>query len=372
MESQSRTSNKMNQQGSKAARTAGFSIKTNLKLLLYIVGLALLITILISIHNIKLLEKEISPEELALIFDLFGLMLIFIIPAVGIYSVVTHLTVWAGWCQGLPVAETIFASDSSDKFYLEGYPTSFVVYLDGIQQRTKDHPVKITAFLNELETRLPASVALVKGTEIYTVLPVSLEEDKGSSRLWRFLFSMQESHPNKILKLLASILVQANNIIKVGIASDDRYGPIANYQYALKICYRLRQAGFRPDRHSRVILLGYSGGGGIALGAAEYLRRLTDSEIKVVTLCGVFSANHELEQITTISTLVGSADPVAAIGQIAYPGRLPIVINSNWNQTIIAGRVERNELDGMSHCGDYGPFSSTFRTKVIDRILAEI
>jgi hypothetical protein len=372
MESQSQASNKMDQQGSKAARIAGFSIKNKLKFILYAVGLALLITISISVHNIKILEKEIDPEEVALIFHLLGLMAIFVIPAAGIYSVVTHLTVWAGWCQGLPVAETIFASDSSDKSDLDDYPTNFVVYLDGIHQRTKDHPPKITEFLNELESRLPANFALVKGTEIYTVLPVSLEEDKGSSRLWRFLFTIQESHPNKISKLLASILVQANNIIKVGISSDDRYGPIANYQYALKICYQLHQAGFRLDRHSRVILLGYSGGGGIALGAAEYLRRLTNSKIKIMTLCGVFSANHELEKITSISTLVGTADPVAAIGRIAYPGRLPIVRNSNWNQTITAGRVERSELDGMSHSGDYGPFSSSFRTKIIDRILAEI
>jgi hypothetical protein len=372
MNYQLRTTNKMNQEGSKAARITGFSIKNKFKFLLYSIGVTFLITLAISIHNIRLLEKEIDPEELALILDLLGMMILFIIPAAGIYSVVTHLTVWAGWCKGLPVAEAIFAPDSSDNTDLGSYPSNFVVYLDGIHQRTKDHPPKITSFLNELESRLPSDFALVKGTEIYTVLPVSLEEDKGSSRLWRVLFSMQESHPNQLLKLLASTLVQTNNIIKVGISSDGRYGPIANYQYALKICYQLHQAGFRLGRCSRVTLLGYSGGAGIALGAAEYLRRLTNSEIKVVTLCGVFSANHELEKITTISTLVGSADPVAAIGRIAYPGRLPIVRNSNWNQIMMAGRVTRSELDGMSHNGDYGPFSSYFRSRIIDRILEEI
>lgn len=372
MKSQLPESKKMDQESSQAARISGFSIKNKLKFVLYSVGVILLITISLSIHNIRILQKEIDPEELAIILNLLGLMVLLIIPAAGIYSVVTHLTVWAGWCKGLPVAETIFVSDSSNSDDLHSYPSNFVVYLDGIHQRTKDHPPKITAFLNELESRLPADFALIKGTEIYTVLPVSLEEDKGSSRLWRVLFSIQESHPSKISKLLASTLVQANNIIKVGISSDGRYGPIANYQYALKICYQLHQAGFRLGRRSRVVLLGYSGGGGIALGAAEYLRRLTNSKIQVITLCGVFSANHDLEKITTISTLVGTADPVAAIGQIAYPGRLPIIRNSNWNQTMIAGRVERSELDGMSHSGDCGPFSSSFRSKVIDRILAEI
>ena len=75
-----------------------------------------------------------------------------------------------------------------------------------------------------------------------------------------FVFALQEHHPNGFVRFLCSFCVQANNVIKVGISSDRRYGPVMNYELALKIARRLEQLHFHPSRASRVILVGYSGG----------------------------------------------------------------------------------------------------------------
>lgn len=355
-----------------SSRLASSNIKRKLQYILILFATFLFILLALSIHNFKALYADINPQELFLILRIIAFMLIFLIPLAGIYSLVTHYAVWAGWCKGLPQLADIFNSSSFDVDQQSCGVNDFVVYLDGIHQGAEDHPPRIRSFLDELESRLPPHVALVRGVYAYTVLPVSLDNDKGSSRLWQMLFAIQELHPNFLSKLIASILVEFNNIIKVGISSDSRYGPVVNYEYALKICSQLNHLGFKPNSGMRIILLGYSGGGGIAMATAEYLRRLAQSDVVLITLCGVFSANHELSKLASITTVVGTEDPVAAIGQIAYPGRLPILKNSRWNMANKTGKVNRSEVYGMTHNGDSGPFSDFNRSNVIDVILKQL
>lgn len=354
------------------SRLVSRHIKRKLKYILIFFAIFLIILLALSIHNFKTLYADINPQELFLILRIIAVMIVLLIPIAGIYSLVTHYAVWAGWCKGLPQPADIFDASSFDLDRQCSGVNDFVVYLDGIHQGAQDHPPRIRSFLNELESRLPPHVALVRGVYAYTVLPVSLDHDKGSSRLWQMLFAIQELHPNFLSKLLASILVELNNIIKVGISSDSRYGPVVNYEYALKICSRLNRLGFKPKSEMRIVLLGYSGGGGIAMATAEYLRRLTQSDVILITLCGVFSANHELSKLASITTVVGTDDPVAAIGQIAYPGRLAMIKTSRWNMAIKSGKVKRSEVNGMTHNGESGPFSEFNRSNVIDVILKQL
>jgi hypothetical protein len=246
------------------------------------------------------------------------------------------------------------------------------VYLDGIHQLERDHPPRVSAFLELLEQQLAAEILLVRGLETYTVMPVALAEDAGSEWFWRRLFALQEQHPNGLVQLLAAVLVQANNVIKVGISSDRRYGPILNYELALKISLRLAEAGFRPDAGSRIVLTGYSGGAEMAMGVADYLRRITRAPVSIISFCGVFSGNQELHQLAGITTIVGSKDPVAAFGRIAYPGRSPLLPLSNWNKALAAGQIQRSLIEGMNHNGSHGPFSEAFRQRVIKAILAAL
>ena len=105
------------------------------------------------------------------------------------------------------------------------------------------------------------------------------------------------------------------------------------------------------------MLLGYNGGGEMAFGVADFPGRIVRVPIHIGTFCGVFSGEHPLELVHAIGTVVGSRDPVAAFGNIAYPGRSPLLPFSSWRHALAAGRVNRRTIDGMNHNGGRGPFS---------------
>lgn len=320
-------------------------------------------------HLLPALGKVLSPDDLALLLRLVGVLVLVLIPIAGIYSVVTQYAFWEGWLDGLPAPAELFSGSSPEE---AAGTRRYLVYLDGIHQSERDHPPRVSAFLELLERRLPADTQLLRGLETYTVMPVALREDTGSTWFWRRLFALQEHHPNALVRLVCAVLVQANNVIKVGISSDRRYGPILNYELALKIALRLAQQGFRPDQGCELVLLGYSGGGEMAMGVADYLRRLCRAPVRIITVCGVFSANQVLQEVATIATVVGTADPVAAFGRIAYPGRLPWMVLSNWNQALRLGMVRRRVIPGMAHNGSRGPFAPGGREAVVTQVVAEL
>ncbi len=115
-------------------------------------------------------------------------------------------------------------------------------------------------------------------------------------------------------------------MIKVGISADRRYGPILNYELALKVVQRLVEAGLRQGSGQRIVLLGYSGGGEMAVGMADVLHVLSRCPVQILTCCGVFSGNQRLDQVAGVAMVVGSRDPVAALGPLLFPGRSPAAL----------------------------------------------
>jgi len=321
-------------------------------------------------------HRGLASADLAVLLRLAGVLLLLLIPIAGIYSLITQYAFWEGWLDGLPAPDQLFApAPTAGGEAVEGAAPRirrYLIYLDGIHQSASDHPPRITEFLDLLQSRLPPDTELLRGLETYTVMPVSLQEDKGSRWFWRRLFALQESHPSPLVQGLCAALVQANNVIKVGISSDQRYGPILNYELALKIALRLSEAGFRPEAGADLVLLGYSGGGEMAMGVADYLRQLTRAPVRIITVCGVFSANQILDEVGAILTVVGTADPVAALGRLLYPGRLPWFRRSPWNRARQRGVVRRQVVGGMAHNGKRGPFSPPCRQAVVDQVMAAL
>ena len=318
-------------------------------------------------HVLLALRSVLDWADINLLLRWSGLLLLVLIPTAGIYSLVTQFAFWEGWLDGLPDPTALFPMSPAAAEH-----RCFVVYLDGIHQLERDHPPRVSAFLQLLDQQLNHSTRLVKGLEAYTVLPVALAQDLGSAWFWRRLFALQEEHPNGWIQLLAAVLVQANNVIKVGISSDHRYGPIMNYELSLKIALRLGEVGFRPDQGQRIVLVGYSGGAEMAMGVAEYLRRICRAPVSIVSFCGVFSGNQLLSQLSKITMIIGSRDPVAAFGRIAYPGRSPLLPLSNWNRALKHSRIERREIEGMNHNGLSGPFAELHREAVVEQIVQAI
>lgn len=328
----------------------------------------------------ELLLVLLDPQELWLLLP-WGLgALLLLVPIAGIVSLVSQYAFWEGWLAGLPDPASLFPAPPAPPALApprppgspagQATPRGYVIYLDGIHQYSFDHPPRVTAFLADLEQRLGPAMALVRGFETYTVMPVPLAEDRGGAWFWRRLFALQEEHPQPWVRTLTAALVQANNIIKVGISSDRRYGPIGHYELALRIAQRLAHAGFHPSQGAGLVLLGYSGGAEMALGAADYLQRLCPVPLRVITLCGVFSGNHPLERLEAIGTVVGSRDPVAAFGRVAYPARSALAPLSPWRRALRRGRVARRTIAGMGHSGLHGPFAREHREPLLTAILS--
>lgn len=318
------------------------------------------------------LGRSNDLQELALLLAwLLGLL----VPIAGIYSVAGQYAFWNGWLGELPDPARLFARTDQPPPPSAGAPAPadrFVVYLDGIHQSRQEHPPRVAALLAELEARLPAGTVLIEGVQTYTISPAELAADAGSRWFWRRLFALQESHPNPLVTGFCTTLVQANNVIKVGISADRRYGPILNYELALKVVQRLVEAGLRQGSGQRIVLLGYSGGGEMAVGMADVLQVLCRCPVQILTCCGVFSGNQRLDQVSGIAMVVGSRDPVAALGPLLFPGRSPLLPLSNWNKARLAGRVQRQVVPGMGHNGRSGPFSPRHRRTVVSLILRNL
>ena len=333
--------------------------------------LALLLAVLVWQPSRGVLLQVISAADLRLLLFWCGASLLLLIPIAGIVSLASQFAFWEGWLAGLPDPDSLFPTPALADGADADEPQRHLVYLDGIHQLERDHPPRVTAFLDELQQRLGSRARLLRGLDSYTVMPVALADDSGGAWFWRRLFALQEAHPNGVVQLLAAVLVQANNVIKVGISSDRRYGPIRHYELALKLGLRLAEAGFRPGR-DELLLLGYSGGAEMAFGVADYLSRLCRQPLHIISFCGVFSGNHPLERVASLATVVGDRDPVAAFGNIAYPGRSPLSPWSRWRSALRAGSVQRLSIAGLNHNGAAGPFSDRYRSKVIGAILTLI
>jgi Tfp pilus assembly protein PilN len=311
-------------------------------------------------------------QELALLLAwLVGLL----VPISGIYSVAGQYAFWNGWLGDLPDPARLFAQAEQQRAATAKAPAPadrFVVYLDGIHQSEQEHPPRVAALLKELEGQLPAGTLLIQGVQTYTISPAELAADAGSRWFWRRLFLLQENHPNRLVNAICGALVQANNVIKVGISADRRYGPILNYELALKVVQRLVESGLRQGSNQRIVLLGYSGGGEMAMGMADVLHVLCRCPVEILTCCGVFSGNQRLDQVAGIAMVVGSRDPVAALGPLLFPGRSPLLPLSNWNKARMAGLLKRDVVAGMGHNGRSGPFSPRHRSTVVALILRQL
>jgi len=310
----------------------------------------------------------LQPESLLELLIWFGSVLVVLVALAGVYSVMVDFVFWEGWMNGLPDPSRLFTADGE----ASGQHQHYVVYLDGIHQSEESHPPRVSDFLGCLEESIAEDTMLVKGIEAYTITNAGLRSTTFAGWLWQRLFALQEHHPNGLVRFICAFCVQANNVIKVGISSDRRYGPVMNYELALKIARRLDAIGFRPHQASRIILVGYSGGGEMAIGTAEILQQLCRVRVQVITICGVFSGNGELESVNDVAMVVGSQDPVAAFGRIAYPGRLSFLPLSNWNCWQRHHSLQRYMIEGMSHNGSSGPFSTAFRGAVVEAICREL
>ncbi|HKI58831.1 MAG TPA: hypothetical protein VKA00_06430 [Trueperaceae bacterium] len=259
---------------------------------------------------------------------------------------------WAGWFGRRSEEHPVHVEGHGD----EPPARHFVVFLSGI------HSVAERAFARRevvLLERLRERLADARVLEVfpYSVTNHALTAERVFSRFWRWALKMKLSR--RALAQLAGMVINLRNLWQVAVSADRRYGPIYNHGSAELITEALLAAGYVPASGTRVTLIGYSGGGQIALGAAGHLDEILGAPVDVIALGGVMASDPAALQVRHLYYLYGDRDAIHRIGTLFFAGRWPLVRYSPWNQARAKGLVTNVRLGPMGHMGRDGYLSTT-------------
>lgn len=283
------------------------------------------------------------------------LLTVLIVTLVGVlvwfaFSPFETLGWWAGWFGD----RIYWPEEPEDTHPHAGEISAYLVFFSGIGRasgETLSH--REGEFLRQLDLAMP-NVVVIDDIFPYATNNLALTEHPWLKSFWRFaLRSKMGNVP------LAGYLINLRNIAQILTSADRRYGPIFNQGVAEVIVSGLlrheyplarARAGKQPPP---VFLIGYSGAGQTALGAAGYVKEWLDCPLVVISLGGVYGSDPSLLMIDHLYHLVGSRDTVERLGILA-PGRWPFLATSEWNRAIKQGRVTRIAMGPMKHTGAGG------------------
>ncbi|MEY3300139.1 MAG: hypothetical protein RLZZ597_3399 [Cyanobacteriota bacterium] len=261
----------------------------------------------------------------------------------GLLAPLEALGWWAGWygdpVQTLPPLETSNLANPEAPAIRR-----YLVYLDGINQATADYQPAVAQYLVELEQYLPADMALVKGLMPYSVLNRSLTQGRPLAFVWRSTKAISKRFAGWV-----GMVINLRNLMIVAVSADSRYGPIYNQGVAQRVYESLVQQGYPLAGGVPLTLIGYSGGGQIAMGIMPFLRRALFAPIEVISLGGVISGNVRALEAEQLYHLVGDRDRVERLGPIMFPRRWPLMRLSYWNRAKRQGNISFISLGPVAH-----------------------
>ena len=279
-------------------------------------------------------------EPFKLIFNLVWIGIIALVAA-ALLSPLETLSWWAGWYGDLST------SNSSEEIQPTAHQKTsrYVIYLDGISQSKFVHTPDIQDFFDALEPALPDDVELIKEIMVYSVRDKPLTANRPLSFLWRIADSFRFKNPASLFGLIVNV----RNSLIVAVSADRRYGPIYNFGIARLMYQALMQRGYQPERRTPITLIGFSGGGQMAVAAAPFLRRALNAPIDVISLGGVISGNVNLLRLEHLYHLSGDKDVVERIGPVMFPRRWAVFFLSYWNRAKRMGKVSLISLGPVGH-----------------------
>ncbi len=292
-------------------------------------------------------------ELLPLIFRVlgFGLFLILIMAALSPFE---SLGWWAGWFGESSAGPDVIAPKEG----VEGEQVSsaadhYLVYLSGIGAISGDYLSDAEiALLDELAATIP-STKVLRDVFPYAMNNNGLTGQRFFASLWRWV---KQSMLNGRMAFIA--LVVLRNLFQVAVSADRRYGPIYNYGTAQVILDSLLRHGYQVGGGKPVTLLGYSGGGQIAVGAATYLKAMIRGPLRIISLGGVIADDPGLDYIDHLYHLYGSKDFIQKVGAVAYAGRWPILPYSPWNRAKAEGKISMIAIGPFKHNDPHGYFDA--------------
>lgn len=279
---------------------------------------------------------------------------------------------WWAWGGAKPPRpdqiKTIVASQSVP----EPAKDFYLVYLSGIGAISGTSiPAEEYPFIHGLEARL-GNAEVISDIYPYSVTNTGLTVQPVMAGLWKRIERMRSKNPDSA----PALIVNLRNAFQLFVSADRRYGPIYNLGVANEIMRGLIRHGYRPLNRKPVVLLGWSGGGQIAIGAVTYLAAMT-GDVYVISVGGMLSDDIGLNQVKHLWHLYGEKDQLQALGQKLFAGRWPTKPQSPWNRARRAGKINLIGLGPFKHNGQSNYFdmatklpgeARTYGDKTLDTI----
>jgi len=260
------------------------------------------------------------------------------------------LTWWAGW-SSQPAPDTPLPTVSARADLASAY----VVYLSGVAAIDPSgmHP-KEKAFLDGLETAM-SDTTVVRDVFAYSATNNSLTGERVLARMWQRINALSVKRGKRLTDWAGLGLVILRNLTQILVSADSRYGPIFSFGVAKGIAERLQYHGYVFGARAPVILLGYSGGGQVAVGSAPYVAQILRRPVWVIGIGGVYSDDKGILFVDHLYQLTGTHDHTWRLGDICFPGHWRIFPHSAWNRARRQGLVSFINMGPMKHTlkGDY-------------------
>lgn len=250
---------------------------------------------------------------------------------------------WAGWTKR-DLSPVISANEVDPS----GNPADlYIVYLTAIGGISADLSSRERKFLNHLDEAMPGDVVIIDDVFPFSVNNNPLNGERTLSWLWQ---RMHNSRAGGKASGFA-VLIFVRNLFQVAVSGDPRYGPIYNFGVARELTNSLLRHGYPPNSGIPIAVMGWSGGGQIAVGVAPYLHEALQAPVYVVSIGGVISDDPGLDQVEHLYHLQSSKDRFPRISEVLYPGRWKVMRHSHWYRAENAGRISVIDPGPMRHTG---------------------
>jgi hypothetical protein len=274
-----------------------------------------------------------------------GVALTLLFIAVAVAVPVSVLTWWAGWSRRTGPATAPAPALPA------GPPAAgpFLVYLSGIGDISGEYQTRYEdELLAEVATRVPGLV-VVTDVFAYSVVNLSMTSQRELGWFWAWVneVRLRKGSPLKGV----GKLINLRNILHITVSADRRYGPVYNYGVAEMILQGLVRQGYVPGSGAPVTLLGYSGGGQIALATAGFVQATLRAPVQVVSLAGIMNSSGSLATISRLTHLYGTGDRQHRLGALIFPARWPLFPGSQWGRAAAEGKIVLSCLGPMTHAG---------------------
>lgn len=231
----------------------------------------------------------------------------------------------------------------------------FIVYLSGVGTIGGDQVSgREEAWLESLRAALP-DVHVVSD-----VFPYAVDNRGLLQRTTVWLWSRLDRWRRRSVRVVPW-LINLRNIAQVLVSADPRYGPTHNIGLAQEVWRSLQRHGYLPGSGTPVTLIGFSGGGQMALGCGWFIAGL-GVPVSVISIGGIFGDDPGLDRITGLWHLSGRRDYAQHVGTVAFPGRWPTAPLSTWGRAVQEGRVSMRSIGNMHHDGARGYFGRRAHT----------